>query len=300
MSSKTPWRHHYIPQFLLKQWAGPDGKVERYTRPHKSVLHERVATKAAGFERDLYSIKDKSIQLEDGFFKLLDQKAAIAHQKLLRGIELTTEDKVNWIVFIRSMMHRTPSDIMAFKSAAVDYMARLLPELERTYQSVRGSTDPETFEDYVATRKPHDDEKFAIQALPSILLNQNIIESLLEMPWIVISFPKTKSTLLISDAPVIRSNGIKISGGHLAMPIGPRSLFFVHFDDYGKKHVLSMTERQLVAACNSEVVGRARTLVVSTDQSQTRFIENRMGGLDRFFLIDGSRANPDSSKVSNR
>lgn len=295
MSDNQPWRHHYIPQFLLRQWAGNDGMIERYTRPHKSLIRERVSTKAAGFQRNLYATSDTSMQLEDTFFKQVDNNAATAHQKLLDDHDLTDEDKVNWAIFLRAMMHRTPQDVLVFKEAAAAHLQSMLPRLEQVYQSVRGSNDPIDFEEYLRKRRPTDDERMALLSMPKIVLNQRIIDSILELPWLVIHLRCARQSFMISDSPIIRSNGLKVSGGHLAMPIGPRRLFFVHFDDHAKEHVLSMSERQLVTACNSEVVGRARSLVVSNDPSQTRFIENRMGKLDRTYLIDARRAKPEES-----
>jgi hypothetical protein len=33
MSANPPVKHHYIPQFLLAQWAVNDGKLWRFLRP---------------------------------------------------------------------------------------------------------------------------------------------------------------------------------------------------------------------------------------------------------------------------
>jgi hypothetical protein len=31
-------KHHYIPEFYLKQWAGSDGRLCEFNRPHKKVV----------------------------------------------------------------------------------------------------------------------------------------------------------------------------------------------------------------------------------------------------------------------
>jgi hypothetical protein len=57
MSNNPPRKHHYIPAFYLKQWAGADKKVCEYKRaaPYKIVPHRR-APEGTGYERDLYRL----------------------------------------------------------------------------------------------------------------------------------------------------------------------------------------------------------------------------------------------------
>jgi uncharacterized protein DUF4238 len=35
-------KHHYIPVFYLKQWAGADGRLCQYSRPYNRVKPKRV------------------------------------------------------------------------------------------------------------------------------------------------------------------------------------------------------------------------------------------------------------------
>ena len=82
-----PHRHHYIPQFYLREWTGPDGRLERYTKPHGNKLDiKRRPTKTVGWWDDLYRAPEndpvKDYFLEWGFFKELDDRAARVMRKL--------------------------------------------------------------------------------------------------------------------------------------------------------------------------------------------------------------------------
>jgi hypothetical protein len=53
-SPKLP-KHHYIPVFYLKQWAGPDGKVVAFRRPHGDrVVATQKPPTHTGYDRGLY------------------------------------------------------------------------------------------------------------------------------------------------------------------------------------------------------------------------------------------------------
>ena len=43
-------RHHYIPQFYLRRWAGDDDKVCEFSRPHKNIYRQRVYPIQTGFK----------------------------------------------------------------------------------------------------------------------------------------------------------------------------------------------------------------------------------------------------------
>lgn len=51
-----PTKHHYIPKFLLAEWAVNKGKLWRFTRPYgKKIDQKLVAPAAIGYEDRLYT-----------------------------------------------------------------------------------------------------------------------------------------------------------------------------------------------------------------------------------------------------
>jgi hypothetical protein len=86
-------RHHYIPQFYSRRWAGKDDRICEFSRPYKKIHRQRVYPKQAGFLERLYEKKGvpKSIaqQVEDKFMSPVDNFAA----KALDLIETETNKK---------------------------------------------------------------------------------------------------------------------------------------------------------------------------------------------------------------
>src|SRR5580692_1218431 len=46
-------KHHYIPVFYSKEWAGPDGRLCEYSRPYDVVKPKRVHPDGTGYVRGL-------------------------------------------------------------------------------------------------------------------------------------------------------------------------------------------------------------------------------------------------------
>lgn len=113
------WRHHYIPQFYLKQWYLPgENKLLRYYKDLKSnIIEEKITTKQTGFIKNQNSLdktcfmnKNASDNLEKKYAKKIDDKAAIVHKKLLkRGkSNLCDNEIIIWATFINSIIYRSP------------------------------------------------------------------------------------------------------------------------------------------------------------------------------------------------
>lgn len=76
-----PRQHHYLPVFYLKQWAGEDGRVHRFSRPFdNTIVTKHVSAKSTAYEEHLYSMTaegvDPNTQMERSFMSSLDSEAA--------------------------------------------------------------------------------------------------------------------------------------------------------------------------------------------------------------------------------
>jgi len=110
-------RHHYVPQFYLRAFAGTDGKLWQYTRePSGKVSERRVSPKATGFEADLYRVRDVATfmperdptGIESSFLASIDGAAAPVLRKLLvePSPTLSDEERTAWALFLNSMLER--------------------------------------------------------------------------------------------------------------------------------------------------------------------------------------------------
>jgi hypothetical protein len=112
-------KHHYVPCFYTKRWAGLDGRLVEFSKPFRSVIDRRKSPEAVGFAHDLYTMPgavspDRSA-LEDRFLKLIDQRASDAIEQLLLGgsDDLSGSARSAFTHFLVSLLHRTPDKVRA-------------------------------------------------------------------------------------------------------------------------------------------------------------------------------------------
>lgn len=136
--------HHYLPQFYLRQWAGPDGRVLRYKRGRgDAVLEEPVAPKGTAFEPDLYGAPpatawehhDPNI-IETEVLSPIDSATALVLKKLTCDLPiLDAAERRSWAQFLVSLFHRHRDTILErdqhAPALARETLARMLAGYER-------------------------------------------------------------------------------------------------------------------------------------------------------------------------
>jgi hypothetical protein len=283
-AQNPPHRHHYVPQFYLREWTGPDGKLERYTKPIEGKLDiKRRPTKAVGWWEDLYRAPEndphKDNFLEWGFFKQLDDRAARVF-RLLNSTPipaLSAEEISIWSTFLMSLLHRTPEALAAYKETAGRIYDETVPEVRGRYAELRASNDPETVEEYEASLTAEDRERAVMRNFVSVIVNPKIGNFLNRLHWTAFDRPEDCPDYLLSDDPLARTNGLKKPDGHLAIPVSPRRLAVGVYERKFIDEFRGFEPRELIKRMNTWTVEGARHFVVSTDLRQSRFIKNRFG-----------------------
>lgn len=167
MSANPPVKHHYIPQFLLAQWAVNDCKLWRFLRPIPGkIVTKLVAPAEIGYEKHLYATPglpaEKAQQVEQHFMSRLDAQAAEAHQLLLQGKahQMPQKQRSAWSRFIMSQWFRTPNGLRYFKEAMKLVLTARDEALNIRYAEVKKEGYPDSLEDAIAMMGP----EFAEQA----------------------------------------------------------------------------------------------------------------------------------------
>jgi len=110
------WRHHYVPQFYLRQWA-TDGRLWECRRAPRddAVIQRRVATKQTGYASRLYSLEDEPLDSADPdeLEQRLSQEEAAAARALQRMLSRKSwppsdKDRRVWSRFIYLQLDRDP------------------------------------------------------------------------------------------------------------------------------------------------------------------------------------------------
>lgn len=280
-STQNPTKHHYIPQFYLQWWAGNDGRFERYDRPIPSkIMVRRSFPSETGWLKDLYTSPgdSKGTQwLETKIFQTIDSKAAPALQKMVNNQQLNGEERSNWTTFVRSLFHRTPQNLAGTIANALRIHADVLESTRAKYSTLRTTTDPENFDEYLACQTPSERRKTALAVLPATMANPKLGQFLNDMPTRVFTLPDNVRSFLLSDDPIARTNGLQQDIGHIALPLSPRKLFVSAYKQATLDQITKQKPNELVAAMNKWTVESARYFIAAQDRSQDQFIRNRFG-----------------------
>lgn len=122
------WRHHYIPQFILKAFTNSEGLFYVYDKQRDEILKGQKSPKGYFFEKDRNTIEtidgEKSTILENVIYHNIDNDCSktVKHfqQTAINEIYFTTEDIAHFLLFQITLLWRIPS----FDFAAEDVLDR--------------------------------------------------------------------------------------------------------------------------------------------------------------------------------
>lgn len=276
-----PRDHHFIPAFYLKQWAGSNGKLVEYTRKGGKLIPKPVGAGSTGYERDLYSFPelppDAAQFMEEVFFQYADQKAsdALDNHLGLRSFPWTNALVSAWSRFVIALHLRHPDAMPELRAAATAIWTASGFDCQARYDALRKPMDPSTFDEYLALRDPLLPVKVRVNMIIKALDNAEVGAHINQMTHAVIDVSAAPFRLLTSDRPVELSS-IKEPRGILSIPTSPTKVFVAANDESTFDKLRKTTPEELVRQINTFVVSRARRFVWAQDESQERFIDNRM------------------------
>lgn len=292
MSANPPVKHHYIPQFLLAQWAVNDGKLWRFLRPIPGkIVTKLVAPAEIGYENHLYATPglpaEKAQQVEQHFMSRLDAQAAEAHQLLLQGKahQMPQKQRSAWSRLIMSQWFRTPDGLRYFKEAMKLVLTARDEALNIRYAEVKKEGYPDSLEDVIAMMGPEFAEQAAMDLFRKMTDDPKNGLRLNNMQWFIIETIE-EPEFLISDAALQQSKaGIFSPKGYITMPIAPRKLFVAVNEIGVAKAIDDLPREDLVAGNNGAVVRRASLFIGATDLSQEPFITANFGEEEHSTMI---------------
>jgi hypothetical protein len=209
-------KHHYIPVFYLKQWAGADGLLCEYSRPYKHVKARRVHPDATGYIHGLYALPDvppeRAQAIESGLMQSVDSWAAKALILLLQAGATTgkmeSRPGLGWSRFLYSLMSRTPEHLALMKKKLREVGPEVLKNIREDYLRLRTPDDPETFEEYKAQVATKPIDVPAARVLPYVINSKRMAKEITSMVWMTRTLLNAKRSLLTSDRPIVMTNGL--------------------------------------------------------------------------------------------
>ncbi|QBM78197.1 DUF4238 domain-containing protein (plasmid) [Sphingomonas sp. AAP5] len=266
-------RHHFIPQFLLREWgdgAGDlvcywprgDGKVRSKPLSPKSVAYKDWIYETTGFSAE------HAQQMEDIYFKLIDDRASNAHRLLVDGRtgEMSHEMMCDWARFIMSIWFRTPGDVKGLKTV------------------INALSDPAVSEAAIGLTVPDDFPEAALNQLQMEAIRRAIDDPergqvFLSMEWATITSTETRS-FLISDWPLDTAKDLPFLGhpkSYITIPISPRQLFIAAPSRAFLLALGDLQEGELERRQNYATVAQARSFVGASNDEEDAFIKQNFG-----------------------
>jgi hypothetical protein len=275
-------KHHYIPVFLFERMGRAERSFVRIPRPYDVVKPKLVHPDGTGYVRGLYTVpRNEPIVaefIEKEFFRITDSKASEVLRMLRTGqpIEWNSDNRSAWSRFIISLMIRNPEYVARMAAEVVGFFDPTSTELNDKYRQIKQPTDPETYEEYIALTG-HPAGRASAIAMQTIIDSPRMGGHLNQMRWSTVTFKNAKHTLLTSDRPIIMTNGLAMPRDHLAIPIGPLALFVATNTEESDNIIRNMNPRALMEQVNDRVASQAKRFVYGIDDSQRRFVANRLG-----------------------
>lgn len=292
----VPRNHHYVCEFLLKNFADENGTLWIYDSELKNYRDGN--TRSAGFERDLYAmtLRDRGrdfASLEMGLERQIDTPGAVAIRKLLNHEMCDGMEWASFLGFVAAQMVRTPAYFDRLKAMQAPIMQEMLERMAKFEPEFRegvrkdmtelGATDDEVGRELGAVAegkyrvRPAKDwiVAHAIRMIPTIH------SELQDMHWTFLAVPDGEPELLISDYPVMLSEpgredeyprplGLRNPNIELAMSLSRRMVAVAHRDGPDSFGELVKGSVDVV---NARVLSYARRFVFASYRSDTLLAE---------------------------
>lgn len=288
-----PIRHHYSPQFYLRQWAGADGRLFRYHRPHSATVVSRLSPEYTGFEDHLYTVEvgDDPQIIEKEFFSKVDNYAAPileALRKLGPGLvildngHIGNDQRSDWTRFMYSLCLRGPHSLAEINTVLQGTVRDHFEQNHEANRATKQPSDPETIYEHVQRYVPSwwpDAHKFL---LTQMIDQEQIGHVMVNMNWAVLDLSDAPHSLLTSDRPYIPSHeGLLSPDCLLSMPLSPTRLF-VAANDMRKLEILArQSKKDTVRNANNHLVRMAVENVYGNSADQRAFVEKRLRRADQ-------------------
>jgi len=271
-----PQRHHYVPKFILKPWLQerkPDQWTLRgyYWDEHSNKVRYRDrGVNAFCFGIDLLSLhgqrKNRAI-LETRYFQHIDTKGSEARSLMLEhGPEaLTGEQRCNFARLLLSLEARRPTNVQRLRTDVSEFFRTSLnddPEIVAAMAAEGVVGSPSAFAEQHFGVPLEDQAMLIIQRLVD---NPRVGDVLVNAHWQLKRIKPDHGSLMLSDRPLVRTQGFDRDGTVWLLPLGPHVAFAAANHRENARAIKKASPATFVYRSNISIAGQAEKYVFSTD-----------------------------------
>jgi hypothetical protein len=292
--TKHPNKHHFLPVFYLKQWAGSDKRLCQFSRPYLDrVVPKRVHPEGTGYIHRLYAIEGlpevEAVAFESTFLSPVDSKAADALEVMrdeYAAGSFTAKQRMAWSNFLVSLMSRMPSDIRKVKEHVKGDWLAGVPELQDKYTQLKAPDDPESVLEFIRASDDLFFQRGAFGILRRIMDHKTIAQAIASLHWSILTVERANFTLLTSDRPILYTPHLMGKESHILVPIGPNQIFLAVRERRFARSIRDRSHSALVRLMNQAIVENADAYVYGVSDQQLEFVQGRMGKSPVPSLVD--------------
>lgn len=233
-------RHHYVPQFYLREWYAP-GKSAfwLYCRDNDGrLLFGHKSARSVGYQNGLYSkipeifgIGNSNLnEIEEKFFSPLDSAASRVNRKLIKSgpRDISSEDRLAWSLFVNSLLERSPTRINEIKEGAKIITEECTHELNEHFGMSK--TDQRRFWKNIDISAITNNA--VLSGMVKWICDEETINHFFNMRWVVTRLPEGKDHFLTGDTPVVINGASEVAPiCALSLALSPSALLIMHTQD---------------------------------------------------------------------
>ncbi len=205
-------RHHYIPQFLIKQFVGEDGFLYVYDKEQKEILRHKRSSKQIFFEwnRNTFDIGGVASDNFEKIYSALDGMLASALSNVLTTKILSPENVMSIYVLITTLKNRIPANDSEFNSLKENLTYEDLP-IQISPKDANDIHDEEAFNYLINSDLFKESKRFIFPFLAFYKGKELDNEKLLHIHNNCFLNSNDKITSIIGDVPIIEKEGSSLT-----------------------------------------------------------------------------------------
>jgi hypothetical protein len=273
--TNNPKNHHFVPQFLLRNWIDNNGNLRCWQRRGGLVESFLSTPKKVMRVNHLYKAKN----VRDGakyekVFSAIEAAASRALSKMLAPgkIYLDDDEMRAWAIFLLAQRARTPDKISWAKQKAREVFNDILGKQDPEFDLVKSDHKFKTMLDYITEHHPDITDNFHLDATIKIIHRKENLQKLSKMKWFV-----RKSygrPIILSDNPLMLTGSLHQGECVIALPISPSAVFFATTNTELKKLIEVEDENSAASRINHAQAVQSHRLVIG--EIEPRFLQKRM------------------------
>jgi hypothetical protein len=275
---QEPKRHHYLPEFYLSAWCGPDGKLERYVNRRGEIRTARFTTGQVGYRPNLYRLLSDGIPdrttIERHHYEQIDNHAAPVIARLNRDWPIKVTETERWVMarFILALPARNPWGIATGHKIARVTFGLELDDPE--FIAEIGLAPNKSLWEMVEAGNPHFVADQTLVQMIEVSDDKTKIDRLMRMHWAVWDVSAAPMDLILGDLAFNGHGDLNQDRPEnvAAITLGPHRFLTVTARPYGGGGLKPV---DLVRIMNREQASRAAEQFFATDRKHLALAKGR-------------------------